>query len=556
MKKLFVFLLAAAAGLAQVQTVPDTTFPNVRSILNSNFNYLNTQLLNREYPLTFSSPLSRSGNTISCPTCGTGGGGGAVSSVFGRIGAVVGANGDYNTSMVTENPSYLYFTNARAQAALVGLYQTPITTGTTSQYFRGDLTLAPFPTSMTPLAHATTHASNGTDPISLASIGAAADQTSKPFGGGGACQTAASFLSNTGISAGQYGVFFDSNNSCHPTVSDSIGTTTDLFGWNLPGFTAPKATALANTPSQCSAGNYPLGVDASGNAQNCTAAGNNLAPNYELVFDGSTTTLSNGQTLSGGWTCGSGSGAQCTASWTPPSNVNWVRVQAWSGGAGGSHSVAGTQGGAGGGGGAYVDVMCPTTPGTPLTVAVGLGGATDENGGYTALGTCFAILGATTNSGVAPQSSGVPGYVSGSMPGVFVTSGGAPAGMFAAATCTTHAASGTIGYSASNANQGGCGAGAADTSGNSGAAGGKSIMGGGGGGSGAYNANTAAAGGTSGLGGAGGNGAGWTAGAQTACTNGSIPGGGGGGAAAQTGGGSNMSGCSGARGEVRVYYVQ
>jgi hypothetical protein len=31
-------------------------------------------------------------------------------------------------------------------------------------------------------------------------------------------------------------------------------------------------TALASTPTKCSAGNYPLGVDASGNAQNCTAA--------------------------------------------------------------------------------------------------------------------------------------------------------------------------------------------------------------------------------------------------------------------------------------------
>ncbi|MCU1337081.1 MAG: hypothetical protein JWO19_2662 [Bryobacterales bacterium] len=37
--------------------------------------------------------------------------------------------------------------------------------------------------------------------------------------------------------------------------------------------TAAKATALASTPSKCGAGNYPLGVDTGGNAQNCTAAG-------------------------------------------------------------------------------------------------------------------------------------------------------------------------------------------------------------------------------------------------------------------------------------------
>jgi hypothetical protein len=41
----------------------------------------------------------------------------AVTSVFGRTGAVVAASGDYNTSQVTENTN-LYFTDARARAAL------------------------------------------------------------------------------------------------------------------------------------------------------------------------------------------------------------------------------------------------------------------------------------------------------------------------------------------------------------------------------------------------------------------------------------------------------
>ena len=35
---------------------------------------------------------------------------------------------------------------------------------------------------------------------------------------------------------------------------------------------AKTAVALATTPTKCPAGNYPLGVDAQGNAQNCTAA--------------------------------------------------------------------------------------------------------------------------------------------------------------------------------------------------------------------------------------------------------------------------------------------
>jgi hypothetical protein len=41
----------------------------------------------------------------------------AVTSVFGRTGAVVAVSGDYNTSQVTENTN-LYFTNARSRAAL------------------------------------------------------------------------------------------------------------------------------------------------------------------------------------------------------------------------------------------------------------------------------------------------------------------------------------------------------------------------------------------------------------------------------------------------------
>lgn len=44
-------------------------------------------------------------------------GAGAVSSVFGRTGAVVAVTGDYNTDLVTEGSTNLYYTNARARAA-------------------------------------------------------------------------------------------------------------------------------------------------------------------------------------------------------------------------------------------------------------------------------------------------------------------------------------------------------------------------------------------------------------------------------------------------------
>jgi hypothetical protein len=89
----------------------------------------------------------------------------AVSSVFGRTGAVVAVSGDYTTAQVTESGN-LYFTNGRARSAisltttgssgaatyteatgvfnipsytLVGLGGEPtITAGTTAQYWRGD----------------------------------------------------------------------------------------------------------------------------------------------------------------------------------------------------------------------------------------------------------------------------------------------------------------------------------------------------------------------------------------------------------------------------------
>lgn len=103
-------------------------------------------------------------------------GAGAVSSVFGRTGAVVAVAGDYNTDLVTEGSTNLYYTNTRARLAFsanpgsaltynnsTGRYtlnaassstagyvtaadfnywdakQQSLGTGTTSQYLRGDL---------------------------------------------------------------------------------------------------------------------------------------------------------------------------------------------------------------------------------------------------------------------------------------------------------------------------------------------------------------------------------------------------------------------------------
>ena len=106
-------------------------------------------------------------------------GAGAVSSVFGRTGAVIAVSGDYNTDLVTEGSTNLYYTNTRARAAFsanvgsaltynsaTGRYtlvaaatgisgyitgadydywnakQASLGTGTVSQFLRGDLAWA------------------------------------------------------------------------------------------------------------------------------------------------------------------------------------------------------------------------------------------------------------------------------------------------------------------------------------------------------------------------------------------------------------------------------
>ena len=61
------------------------------------------------------------------------------------------------------------------------------------------------------------------------------------------------------------------------------------------------ATALAATPTQCSAGQYPLGVDATGNAVNCTtpSSGSTGVPRLltrrwaTILYSGSSTTINN-----------------------------------------------------------------------------------------------------------------------------------------------------------------------------------------------------------------------------------------------------------------------
>lgn len=277
-----------------------------------------------------------------------------------------------------------------------------------------------------------------------------------------------------------------------------------------------------------------------------------------VVFDGSTTSLADGSVLT--WSA-CGTNARC-ATWNVPSGVNWVSVESWGGGGpgtGATGATSGGSGGAGGAGGGYGRRMCRVTPGGAVTVQVGLGGtsasgfgATLVAGGISLFGTCIGGTGGSVTSI----------YANGNPPGVQISSGVAAPwgpwwannGFYSAPVALgpgVTSPGNTVGYLPSREDQGGWpGSGWASAGVGDGLAAGFSIGGGGGGGGGASQTANGGLGSTSVLGGAGGNGAG----SGSACQAGSIPGGGGGGAFVG-GAGSSTSGCNGARGEVRVYYV-
>lgn len=314
-----------------------------------------------------------------------------------------------NTSQIAESGN-LYFTTGRAQAAMAGLYQTPITLGNTGQYLRGDLSLATFPTIPTNTSQITESGNlyytdarvraavsagsgigydSGTGVISslspLISSGTVAP-TSTPsrignvyidtvagkaytavcstssacwslsgavasvFGRTGAVTAqsgdyssfyqstitgapstwpafGAAALLNVGTTAGTVAAGDDSRmtNSRTPTThatshqnggSDEVATATPganaipkagaggtlAAGW-IPTLNqsttgnAATATALVANGANCSAGYYPLGVDASGAAESCTAAsGGTSVVNYAVIFSSATSVTTLGTT--------------------------------------------------------------------------------------------------------------------------------------------------------------------------------------------------------------------------------------------------------------------
>jgi hypothetical protein len=305
-------------------------------------------------------------------------------------------------------------------------------------------------------------------------------------------------------------------------------------------------------PTGVSGSNGSAGSNGNPGATGLTGSTGALAL-WADVFDGSTSPLADGSTLS--WSSCAAGLATC-ASWTVPANVRWVQVELWAGGNGGL-GAGGGNGGAGGAGGGYSRRFCTVTPGGSITIQVGLGGTsslgwggTDVNAGASSFGACVgATAGYITN-----------GYSWANPPGVMSIGGvAAPIGPFIAQNgfwstfindpTNANASAGQNGYNATREDQGGWpGSGFIGAGVSVGGAGGFAIGGGGAGGGGASQSPTPGAAGISAYGGAGG--VGGSSGA--ACTAGSIPGGGGGGAYVAAS--ANAIGCAGARGEVRVRY--
>jgi hypothetical protein len=200
-----------------------------------------------------------------------------VTSIFGRSGAVSAQGGDYTTAQVPESGN-LYFTAARALGAVTWNTMTGI------------------PSSFPPAGHAATHRDGGADEIGSAAPAGHSIPKAGPNG-----KLAQGWIDFTGY---------------QPSTGEFAGN-------------AATTTALRNVPAKCSPGSYPLGIDAAGNAANCTpASGASAGP--EISVTGSTISRNPfdfGQLLGKDDFCGY-SPATLTNSTTVASRLSWSATSA------------------------------------------------------------------------------------------------------------------------------------------------------------------------------------------------------------------------------------
>jgi len=197
--------------------------------------------------------------------------------------------------------------------------------GTTLQYIRGDGTVAMFPTTwpwsalssvpstFAPSLHASTHAAAGSDPLTLSASQIGSGYPYGSLSGAPAIPAASSATpAMDGTAAAGSSVSYSRADHVHPTDTsrqaafgsqgqNSVYAGPATGGSGAPAFralasadipnnaantsgNAATATALASTPTPCSAGNYPLGIAASGNAAGCTLAATGTVTNNEGAF--------------------------------------------------------------------------------------------------------------------------------------------------------------------------------------------------------------------------------------------------------------------------------
>lgn len=123
---------------------------------------------------------------------------------------------------------------------------------------------------------------------------------------------------NVGIGSASPGQSLDVQGTVR--AFDFMGAGTDLTGTAIGlsiGGNSATATALAANPTNCSAGNYPLGVDASGNSESCTVASTGTVTSVTLSTPSSTLTL--------------GGTNPITTSGTISADINLTHANTWTG---------------------------------------------------------------------------------------------------------------------------------------------------------------------------------------------------------------------------------
>lgn len=113
---------------------------------------------------------------------------------------------------------------------------------------------------------------------------------------------------------------------------------------------------------------------------------------------------------------------QSTGNWTPPTNVYLIEYRVWGAGGGGGAATSGGAAGAGGGAGAYAEGTLAVTPGTPISMTVGVGGAgatsgsPGGNGSSSSIGSSV-VCGGGTGGASTSSGSASPGGNGGSATG-------------------------------------------------------------------------------------------------------------------------------------------